>query len=179
MACKKSNAHPCGEHLACPKSLLLRVFRVFRGSNGSFQVEPSELPRGFGVRWLPVLRSGTAEGGAGNGLTPLWMACGGPKRKRCALTPHPPQAKTLARRHNARADRKGSPRPVRRRHAAPLWGFASPQAGSCEPSRRFQPVKTRANGWIDDDVFDRAVVSDALGRCDPIALISRRDAGVQ
>src|ERR1041384_7610275 len=28
--------------------------------------EPGEAPTGFGLRWLPVLRSSTAEGGAGN-----------------------------------------------------------------------------------------------------------------
>src|ERR1017187_5579457 len=113
MACKKSNAHPCGEHLACPKSLLLRVFRVFRGSNGSFQVEPAEVPRGFGVRWL-----------AGNGADTALDGLRWTKAKAVyALTPHPPHSKTLARRHNAPADRGGSPRPVRRPHAAPLWGL--------------------------------------------------------
>src|ERR1039458_522652 len=45
MACKKSNVHPCGEHLACPKSLLLRVFRAFRGSNSSCHAE-SRIKRG-------------------------------------------------------------------------------------------------------------------------------------
>src|ERR1035441_8404048 len=109
MACEKSNAHPCGEHLACPKSLLLRVFRVFRGSNGSFQVEPSELPRGFGVRWLPVLRSGTAEGGAGNGADTALDGLRWTKAK--AVCPHPsPTALQDAGAPSQRASRqKGKP----------------------------------------------------------------------
>jgi hypothetical protein len=49
---------------------------------------PSELPRGFGVRWLAGNRADTA--------------LEGPRRAEgkavCALTPHPPHSKTLARR---------------------------------------------------------------------------------
>ncbi len=39
--------------------------------------EPSQLPRGFGE----------CGGWRGTGLTPLWMACGGEKRKRCVPSP--------------------------------------------------------------------------------------------
>src|SRR5688572_1967808 len=60
--------------------------------------EAPESPEGYGVRWLPVLRSSTAEGGAGNGAdTALEFMARVQAKAVCALAPHPPHSKTLAR----------------------------------------------------------------------------------
>jgi hypothetical protein len=50
------------------------------------------------VWWLSVLRSSTAEGGAGNGADTALDGLGRTEAKAvCALTFHPPHSKTLAR----------------------------------------------------------------------------------
>jgi hypothetical protein len=59
-------------HFACAEpepdraALLLAILGAEAGDLVRNRLEPSEMPRGF-FRWLPVLRSSTAEGGAGNG----------------------------------------------------------------------------------------------------------------
>jgi hypothetical protein len=67
---------------------VMQILRRAEDRSGPCSVpEPSELPRGFGVRWL-----------AGNGAD---TALAGLRRVEakavCALTPHPPHSKTLAR----------------------------------------------------------------------------------
>jgi hypothetical protein len=49
------------------------------------------------VRWLPVLRSSTAEGGAGNGADTASDDRIPETKAVCALTPHPPHSKTSRR----------------------------------------------------------------------------------
>ena len=56
--------------------------------------EPSDSPRGFGVRWLAGNGADTALG---------WLATL-PVKAVCALTPHPPHSKTLAREAKTCAD---------------------------------------------------------------------------
>ena len=71
----------------------LQVLRRADGRMGQCPApEPSELPRGLGVRWL-----------AGNGAdTALEGARRAEAKAVCALTPHPPHSKTLARSSGAR-----------------------------------------------------------------------------
>ena len=66
----------------------LQVLRRADGRTGQCPApESSELPRGLGVRWL-----------AGNGAdTALEGARRAEAKAVCALTPHPPHSKTLAR----------------------------------------------------------------------------------
>jgi len=48
------------------------------------------------------------------------------------------------------------------------WVFLWKRQRGLKVSRTLQPVEPFASGRIDDDVFDRAIVDNALGWCEPI-----------
>jgi len=107
------------------------------GVQASRAPEPSELPRGFGVRWL-----------VGNGADTALDGLGRTEAKAvCALTPHPPHSKTLARSTKLALVQGRTAR-------KPIGEFSPPKEarkqrrGRCAP-RRVASVHRRASAAID------------------------------